>query len=127
VSIEDCGATTDYLLYGMVWAPTPGSDSPYRFFVISGRLVVALKWISNNTLEVHYGAGDGGFASRSATWNGLTDVIERDGFVLTVTADKDGVDRVSDAMAQVGASDISVLREQGESLRRVTLRRDEDT
>jgi hypothetical protein len=72
VSIEDCGATTDYLLYGMVWAPTPGSDSPYRFFVISGRLVVALKWISNNTLEVHYGAGDGGFASRSATWNGLT-------------------------------------------------------
>lgn len=53
------------------------------------------------------------------------DVIERDGFVLTVTADEGDVEEVSDALARVGATDISVLREHGDHLRTVMLRRDE--
>ena len=53
------------------------------------------------------------------------DVIERDGFVLTVTTDEENVDDVSEAMAMVGASDISVLRQHGEQPRTVTLRHEE--
>lgn len=53
------------------------------------------------------------------------DVIERDGFVLTVTTDEDQVDQVSDALAQVGATDISVLRERGSQPRTVTLRHED--
>ncbi|MGD2042648.1 MAG: hypothetical protein PVJ28_03295 [Acidimicrobiia bacterium] len=53
------------------------------------------------------------------------DVIERDGFVLSVTAKEDDVDEVSDALAKLGASDISVLREHGSHPRTVTLRRDD--
>jgi hypothetical protein len=83
--------------------------------------------ITGGVLGALLGATDHDATKKTITESEYRDVIERDGFVLTVTADKDGVDRVSDAMAQVGASDISVLREQGESLRRVTLRRDEDT
>lgn len=53
------------------------------------------------------------------------DVIERDGFVLTVTTDEEHVDEVSDALARVGATDISVLRERGSQPRTVTLRHED--
>jgi hypothetical protein len=53
------------------------------------------------------------------------DVIERDGFVLTVTTDEDSVDGVSEAMAAVGASDVSVLRETGDQPRTVRLRHED--
>lgn len=53
------------------------------------------------------------------------DVIERDGFVLTVTAEEESVEEVSQALAVVGARDISVLRESGEQPRTVTLRQEE--
>lgn len=53
------------------------------------------------------------------------DVIERDGFVLTITAAEEDVERAADALEEVGASDISILREHGDHPRTVTLRREE--
>lgn len=42
------------------------------------------------------------------------DVIERDGFVLTIDVADDSVDETIDAMTTVGATNISVLRAQGD-------------
>jgi hypothetical protein len=53
------------------------------------------------------------------------DVIERNGFVVTVTTDDEGVDLASDALVTVGASDVSVLRERGDAPRTVRLRNEE--
>jgi hypothetical protein len=55
----------------------------------------------------------------------LQDVIERDGFAMTIDAAEPEVDFVADMLAKVGASDISVLREHGDQPRTVTLRHDE--
>lgn len=54
------------------------------------------------------------------------DVIERDGFVLTVTVEEEDVEGVCDALQSVGATDISVLRGHGDSPRTVTRRREDD-
>lgn len=53
------------------------------------------------------------------------EAIERDGFVVTVQTDEESVDEVSEALASVGATDVSVLREHGDSPRTVTLRHEE--
>ena len=53
------------------------------------------------------------------------EVIERDGFIVTIEAAEEDLDRASDALASVGATDISVLRENGDQLRTVKLRHDE--
>jgi hypothetical protein len=53
------------------------------------------------------------------------EVIERDGFVVTIEVAEKDVDRTADALASVGATDISVLRENGDQLRTVKLRHDE--
>jgi hypothetical protein len=45
--------------------------------------------------------------------------------VVTIEVPDDEVDRISDALATVGASDVSVLREHGDQPRTVTLRREE--
>lgn len=56
----------------------------------------------------------------------LRDVIERDGFAMTIEASEPEVDHVSDVLAKVGARDVSVLRESGDQPRTVTLRHDDD-
>jgi hypothetical protein len=53
------------------------------------------------------------------------DAIEREGFVVTIEADEASVEKISGALAEVGASDVSVLRESGETPRTVTLRRED--
>ncbi len=55
----------------------------------------------------------------------LRDVIERDGFAMTIDADEAKVDGVVEALSLVGARDISVLREHGDQPRTVTLRHEE--
>jgi len=53
------------------------------------------------------------------------DAIEREGFVVTIEADEASVEKISGALAEVGATDVSVLRESGETPRTVTLRRED--
>jgi len=53
------------------------------------------------------------------------DAIEREGFVVTIEADEALVEKISGALAEVGATDVSVLRESGETPRTVTLRRED--
>jgi hypothetical protein len=53
------------------------------------------------------------------------DVIERDGFVMTIDVTEKDTGFVTDALTEVGATDVSVLREHGEQPRTVTLRHDE--
>lgn len=53
------------------------------------------------------------------------DVIERDGFVLTIECDEEVFQKVSDALAEAGASDVSILRDDGGQPRMVTHRHDE--
>lgn len=53
------------------------------------------------------------------------DVIEHDGFVLTVTAEEEDLNRLSDRLIELGASDVSVLRERGDHRRTVTRRHDD--
>lgn len=53
------------------------------------------------------------------------DAIEHDGFVLTIETTEERLDESSQALAQVGATDVSVLREQGDKPRTVTLRKED--
>lgn len=53
------------------------------------------------------------------------DAIEHDGFVVTVETDEAKVESVSVALADVGATDVSVLRETGDTPRTVTLRHED--
>lgn len=53
------------------------------------------------------------------------DAIEREGFVVTIEADEASVEKISGALVEVGATDVSVLRESGETPRTVTLRRED--
>jgi len=83
---------------------------------IAGGLVGALLGLTDHdatkvkTRETHY-----------------RDVIERDGFVLTVDSTDDDVDRVSNALSRVGAAEISVLRGDGGQLRTVTHPQESDS
>lgn len=53
------------------------------------------------------------------------DAIERDGFVVTIETEESTIERAAEALAEVGASDVSVLRETGDPPRTVTLRRED--
>lgn len=53
------------------------------------------------------------------------DAIEREGFVVTIEGDEDSIDEIADALAEVGATDVSVLRGSGDTPRTVTLRRED--
>lgn len=53
------------------------------------------------------------------------EAIERDGFVVTIEVDEAEVDKTSEALGTVGATDVSVLRGRGDPPRTVTLRHDE--
>lgn len=52
------------------------------------------------------------------------DAIERDGFVVVIETGEDELEAASSALIEVGAADVSVLRESGETLRTVTPPRD---
>lgn len=82
--------------------------------------------ITGGLLGALLGATDHDATRKKVKETEYRNVIERDGFVLTVSADEEDVERVSAALADVGARDISVLREHGDSPRVVTRRRDED-
>lgn len=71
------------------------------------------------------GATDHDATKVTTTETDYRDVIERDGFIVTVIADEEDVTRVSDALAAIGATDVSVLRESGDVPRTVTVRGDE--
>lgn len=53
------------------------------------------------------------------------DAIEREGFVVTLEVDETAAEHASSALVEVGASDVSVLRETGDRPRTVTLRHEE--
>lgn len=53
------------------------------------------------------------------------EAIERDGFVVTIEVDEADVENTCDALASVGANDVSVLRGRSDPPRTVTLRHDE--
>jgi hypothetical protein len=53
------------------------------------------------------------------------EAIEREGFVLTIETTEERLEQASDALGRVGARDISILREQGDKPRTVTLRQED--
>jgi hypothetical protein len=71
------------------------------------------------------GATDHDATKVKTTETHYRDAIERDGFVLTIETSEERVDQTSEALAAVGARDISVLRSTGDSPRTVTLRHDD--
>lgn len=81
--------------------------------------------ITGGVLGALLGATDHDATKKKVTEREYRDVIEKDGFVLTVDTTEEELDDVSDSLASVGATDISVLREHGDHPRTVTLRHDE--
>lgn len=81
--------------------------------------------ITGGLLGALLGAADHDATKVKVTETQYRDAIERDGFVITIEAEEEDVDEVSAAVAKVGATDISVLRETGETPRTVTLRRED--
>ena len=71
------------------------------------------------------GAADHDATKVKTTETQYRDAIERDGFVVTIETTEDKVDHASNALAAAGATDISVLREHGDSPRTVTLRHED--
>jgi hypothetical protein len=71
------------------------------------------------------GATDHDATKVKTTETRYRDAIEREGFVLTMQTTEDNVDRLSEALAELGASDVSVLREQGDQPRTVMLRKED--
>jgi hypothetical protein len=81
--------------------------------------------ITGGLIGALLGATDHDATKVKRTETRYRDAIEREGFVLTVEAAEEDVDRVSDALADLGASDVSVLREQGDQPRTVMLRKED--
>lgn len=81
--------------------------------------------ITGGVIGALLGATDHDATKVKRTETQYREAIERDGFVVTIQAEEDGVDPASEALAEVGATDISVLRGTGEAPRTVTLRHDE--
>jgi len=81
--------------------------------------------ITGGLIGALLGAADHDATKVKLTERQYRDVIERDGFVVTIETEEDVVDVATNALAMVGATDISVLRETGDQPRTVTLRRDE--
>lgn len=53
------------------------------------------------------------------------DAIERDGFVLTINVERDEVETTAEAMASIGAADVSILMGRTEQIRTVKVRHGE--
>jgi len=81
--------------------------------------------ITGGLIGALLGAADHDATKVKRTETQYRDVIERDGFILTIDAHEQDVDATTEALATVGASDISVLRGQGDQPRTVTLRHDD--
>jgi hypothetical protein len=81
--------------------------------------------ITGGLIGALLGATDHDATKVKSTETRYRDAIEREGFVLTVEAAEEDVDRLSEALAKLGASDVSVLREQGDQPRTVMLRKEE--
>lgn len=81
--------------------------------------------ITGGLIGALLGATDHDATKVKKTETQYREAIERDGFVVTLQVAESDVEHASDALAQVGASDISVLRETGEAPRTVTLRHEE--
>lgn len=81
--------------------------------------------ITGGLIGALLGATDHDATKVTRTETQYRDVIERDGFVLSVDSSEEEVDRVTGTLTDLGASDISVLRESGEHPRTVALRRDD--
>lgn len=71
------------------------------------------------------GATDHGATKVKQTELKYRDVIERDGFIVTINTEDDEAQDASEALAAVGATDISILQGQIGQVRTVTLRHDE--
>lgn len=81
--------------------------------------------ITGGLIGALLGATDHDATKVKTTETRYRDAIEREGFVLTIEAAEDDVDRLSEALAKLGASDVSVLREQGDHPRTVMLRKED--
>jgi hypothetical protein len=82
--------------------------------------------ITGGVLGALLGATDHDATKKTVRESEYRDVIERDGFVITVDANEDQIDGVAEALGRVGATDISVLREHGDRPRTVARRHDDD-
>ncbi len=81
--------------------------------------------ITGGLIGALLGATDKDATKVTRTETQYRDVIEHDGFILSVDVTEEQVDRVTDALARIGASDISVLRGSGDHPRTVALRRED--
>jgi hypothetical protein len=81
--------------------------------------------ITGGLLGALLGATDHDATKVKSTETRYRDAIQRDGFVLTIETTEDRLEQTSDALARVGARDISVLRGRADQPRTVTLRSDE--
>jgi sugar lactone lactonase YvrE len=81
--------------------------------------------ITGGLIGALLGATDHDATKVKSTETSYRDAIQRDGFVLTIETTEDRLEQTSDALVEVGAKDISVLREQGDRPRTVTLRNEE--
>ena len=81
--------------------------------------------ITGGLLGALLGATDHDATKVKSTETSYRDAIQRDGFVLTIETTEDRLEQTSDALAKVGARDISVLRGRADKPRTVTLRGDE--
>jgi hypothetical protein len=81
--------------------------------------------ITGGLLGALLGATDHDATKVKQTETRYLDAIERQGFVLTINVDEDGVEQASDALSTVGAAEISVLRERGDQPRTVRFRQDD--
>lgn len=81
--------------------------------------------IAGGLIGALLGATDHDATKVKKTETQYREAMERDGFVVTIEADEASVDGVSKALADVGATDISVLRGRGDSPRTVTLRHED--
>lgn len=81
--------------------------------------------ITGGLIGALLGATDHDATKVKKTETHYREAIEREGFVVTIQTEEDSVDNVTEALASVGATDISVLREHGDSPRTVTLRHED--
>lgn len=81
--------------------------------------------ITGGLIGALLGATDHDATKVKRTETRYLDAIERDGFVVTIDTEEPEVEKASDALEKMGATDVSVLREHGENPREVTLRHDD--
>ena len=81
--------------------------------------------ITGGLIGALLGATDHDATKVKKTETHYRDAIERDGFVVVIETGDDDPEKASSALIEVGAADVSVLRETGDSLRTVTPPREE--